>query len=303
MLTAKIERYISRRQMLGYKLKDTRRELLLFARFAADRGDTHLRVTTATAWANRASSPHARHQRMRRIHSMARVLHAEDMAHEVPPMDPFRHRYRRPLPYIYSPEEISRLIGATRQLRNCLLRKETYATLIGLIAATGLRISEAMNLRFDDVLAGGILNIRMTKFGKSRLVPLHPTAKEALDHYLALRRKIPSTDDHVFIGSRSRRPWSQTVNFTFRRLLKLAGIAPVRGRAPRIHDLRHTFATRALEQCPSDHQSVGRHFVALSTYLGHVDVKNTFWYLEATPELMSQIVRAAEKYSPTGGPQ
>lgn len=169
-----------------------------------------------------------------------------------------------------------------------------YTTLIGLIAATGLRVSEALDLRFSDVLPDGVLQIRRTKFGKSRLVPLHPTAATALSRYLEVRRQLAVTDDHLSLSAGNRRIGSSMVEYTFRRIRHLAGIAPARTRPPRIHDLRHTVATRALEQCPTGRAAVARHFVALATYLGHSDIKYTYWYLEATPELMTGLATAAE---------
>ena len=116
----------------------------------------------------------------------------------------------------------------------------------------------------------------------------------ALDGYLEQRRRLAVTDDHVFLSAGERRIASSTVEYTFRRVCRLAGIAPVRTRPPRIHDLRHTFATRALEQCSTRREAVGRHFVALATYMGHTDIAHTYWYLEATPELMTGIAAAAE---------
>ena len=187
------------------------------------------------------------------------------------------------------------LLAATSRLRQSYpLRRQVYATMFGLIAASGLRVSEALDLRLHDVLSQGVLQIRRTKFGKSRLVPLHPTAANVLERYLEKRCRLAVTDDHVFLSAASQRIASSTVEYTFRRLRRLAGIAPARTRLPRIHDLRHTFATRALEQCSTRREAVARHFVALATYLGHTDISNTYWYLEATPELMTDIAATAE---------
>ena len=245
-------------------------------------------------WATDAPSTHARYIRLRNVAHLARFLHAEDPTHEVPP-NPFHASTQRRLPYIYSPGEIARLVGAASRLRESYpLRRQVYATLLGLIAATGLRISEALGLRLHDLLPDGVLQIRRTKFGKSRLVLLHPTALAALQRYLEHRLRLAVTDDHVFLSMRDRRISSRTVDYTFQRIRQLAGIAPPRTRPPRIHDLRHTFATRALEQCSTRREAVARHFVALSTYLGHADIANTYWYLEATPELMADIAAAAE---------
>jgi integrase/recombinase XerD len=294
MLIVQAERYISLRQTLGFKLKDLSGNLSAFARFAGDRGDTHIRVATAVDWATGAPSPRACYIRLRDVARLARFLHAEDPIHEVP-TNPFYAPTRRRLPYIYTPAEIVQLLeGAGRLRRSYPFRRQVYETLLGLIAATGLRISEALDLRFCDVLPDGVLRIRSTKFGKSRLIPLHPTAVKALDQYLEQRRRLAITDDHVFLSAGNRRISSSMVEYTFRRIRRLAGIAYSRTRPPRIHDLRHTFATRALERCSTRREAVARHFVALSTYMGHTDIAHTYWYLEATPELMTGIAAAAE---------
>jgi integrase/recombinase XerD len=294
MLIADVERYVSLRQTLGYKLRALSGGLRAFATFAANKGDTHINASTAVEWATKAPSPHSRYIRMRDVVHLARFLRAEDSAHEVP-SNPFHAVTRRRLPYIYALREIVQLIEAAGQLRASYpLRRQVYATLLGLIAATGLRISEALDLRFSDLLPDGILKICRTKFGKSRQIPLHPTAAQALDRYLEQRCKLAATDDHVFLSAGDQRISSTTVEYTFRRIRQIAGIAPSRTRPPRIHDMRHSFATRALEQCPTQREAVARHFVALATYLGHADIAHTYWYLEATPELMTGISDAAE---------
>lgn len=294
MLIAHVERYLSLRQTLGYKLRETSANLRAFAKFANHRGDTLVRASTAVDWATEAPSPHARHVRLRNVAHLARFLHAEDPTHEVP-SNPFHTSTRRRLPYIYTRGEIVQLVGAASRLRESYpLRRQVYMTILGLIAATGLRISEALDLRLYDSLPDGVLQIRRTKFGKSRLLPLHPTAASALDRYLEQRRRLAVTDDHVFLSAGNQRIASSTVEYTFRRIRRLAGITATRTRPPRLHDLRHTFATRALEQCSTRREAVARHFVALATYMGHTDIAHTFWYLEATPELMIDIAAAAE---------
>ncbi len=294
MLIAHVERYISLRQALGFKLRELSRTLRAFARFADARGNAHVRASTAVEWAMEAPSPNARHVRLQSIVHLARFLHAEDPTHEIP-SNLFHAPNCRPLPYIYAPEEVGQLIGAVRGLRETYpLRRQVYATMIGLIASTGLRLSEALDLRLDDVLPDGVLQIRCTKFGKIRFVPLHPTAAKALDRYLEARRRLAVTDDHVFLSLGNKRISSSIVEYAFSRMRLLARLAPARTRPPRIHDLRHTFATRALETCATQREAVGSHFVALATYLGHADITSTYWYLEATPELMTKIAAAAE---------
>jgi integrase len=301
MLTAHVDRYVVLRRTLGFKLDDTARHLNAFARFAAAKNDTHIRTSTAVAWAAEAPSPSARHIRLRDVVHLARFLHAEDTAHEVPPATLFPAPKIRPLPYIYAPEEVAQIVEAAGRLRRTYpLRREAYTTLFGLIAATGLRVSEALDLRFDDLQPNGVLSVRRTKFGKSRLIPMHPTVAGALDRYLDQRRKLVVTDDHMFLSAGNRRISASMVNYTFRRVVRLAGVASERRPPCRIHDLRHTFATRSLEQCSARRESVSRHCVSLATYMGHTDIVHTYWYLEATPELMTDIATAAEELAAKG---
>ncbi len=297
MLKEAIERYIAVRRSAGHEFKTGARQLRLYGQVAEARGDTHVRTQTVLAWAAAASSPLARHVRMRHVVQFARFQHAEDERHEVPPRDAFVAQWRRPLPYIYSSDEIAGLLvaaGKLRLSRKYPLRRDTYRMLIGLIAVTGLRRSEALDLRIEDVSPNGVLTIRRTKFRKSRLVPLHPTTADALRGYLALRLRGVVDDDHLFLSASGGRIESSVANTTFNRMLTLARIAPTRKKRPRIHDLRHTFATRALERSPTDRRAIARQFVALSTYLGHVKMSATHWYLQATPELMTDIAAAAE---------
>lgn len=297
MLIKEIERYISVRRAAGHDFNGGARLLRLYGRFAIARGDSHVRRETALDWSAGASSPHARSVRMRTLVGFARFQHVEDERHEVPPSHAFAARWSRPLPYIYSDDEIVRLMSAAGRLRLSYrypLRREVYRTLIGLIATTGLRKSEALELRIKDLSPDGVLMIRRTKFRKCRLVPLHRTTDSALRRYLRLRARIAVADDHLFLSAGGGRIESSVANQTFRRMLTLAKIGSRRGRRPRIHDLRHSFATRALERCPGDRRQIAKQFVALSTYLGHVKMSATHWYLEATPELMSDIAAAAE---------
>jgi len=161
MLMIHVDRYLSLRQALGFKLSKAARHLHAFAGFAAARGDTHIVASTAVDWAAEAPSPNARHNRLRDVVHLARFLHAEDRVHEVPPSALFPAPKVRPLPYIYTSGELAQIIEAAGRLRQTYpLRREVYATLLGLIAATGLRISEALNLRFDDLQPDGVLLIR-----------------------------------------------------------------------------------------------------------------------------------------------
>jgi len=299
MLTVDVNRYIALRRTLGYKLAKAERHLQAFARYAADRGDTHIRKVSVWKWlATVAHTPGTRDRCLTDLILFARFLRAEDPLHEVPQGELAPSPKTRPIPYIYTPDEIARILAAAGELRRQKpnpLRRQLYVMLFGLIAATGLRVSEAMSLKLDDIGNGGVLHIRETKFCKSRLVPLHSTVIEALDRYIEVRRRLAGDSDWLFPSVQHRALCSTSVNYTFRCVLRRAKIATDRSRQPRIHDLRHTFATRALEQCGAESGIVARHFVALSTYLGHSDIRHTYWYLQATPGMMTEIAAAAEK--------
>ena len=299
MLSADVDRYLALRRALGYKLVRTERYLSAFARFHDERGEAQIRSATLMEWlAIAGETASGRSARLRILARFVRFLQAEDARHEAPPSNVFVCTKTRPTPYIYTSEEIARILdaaGALRDQRPNPLRRELYVTLFGLIAATGLRISEAIALRFEDVRPDGVLFIRETKFCKSRLVPMHPSVVEALRQYLTRRRRVAGSCDYLFPSVHLRAMCPTTVNYTFRRLLAQAGIAPGRARRPRIHDLRHTFATRALERCGAGRGEIARHFVALSTYLGHSDIRSTYWYLQASPEMMTDIAAAAER--------
>lgn len=298
MLSGEADRYIALRRTLGYKLRKPGRHLKAFAAYAKAKGESHIRTATVMAWVVAVGrTREARAERFRSLALFARFLRAEDSRHEVLPSNPFAIRKTRPVPYIYTPDEIVRILdaaGSLRRQRPNPLRRELYITMFGLIAATGLRVSEAIALRVDDVWPDGVLHIRETKFCKSRLVPLHSTVADALYRYMEARRRVAADSECLFPSVRRRALCPSTVNYTFGCLLRQAKIASGRKRQPRIHDLRHTFATRVLEQCGAERGEVARHFVALSTYLGHSDIRHTYWYLQATPEMMTDIAGAAE---------
>lgn len=181
------------------------------------------------------------------------------------------------------------------------LRPKMYTTMLGLIAATGLRISEAIRLRLGDVTTAGLV-VRETKFRKNRLVPLHQTTRQALEAYLKVRTKFAGTDDAVFLSERGTGLRYTTVISSFLALLRSVGIHPGPGqRGPRIHDLRHTFAVRSLEQCVGNGEAVARHMVALSTYLGHAHIFDTYWYMQATPRLLADVAAQSESLGPERG--
>ena len=176
------------------------------------------------------------------------------------------------------------------------IRPLTYATMFGLIAATGMRVSEALAMRLPDVTSDGLI-IAQTKFKKSRQLPLHPTTRRAPDGYLATRLKAASPSDALFISHQGTPPAYPTVITVFLQVIRSIGLRGAAGTpGPRIHDLRHTFAVRSLESCAHDSKLVARHITALSTYLGHAHVTDTYWYLEVTPELMAHMAAASEAF-------
>lgn len=297
MLNECVDSYLAVRRAAGFTLRVTECLLRSFVRMAMERGDQHVRRDTAIAWAALAPTPRQRERRLNEVVRFARYLRAEDSSHDLPPCGVFAHQTSRRIPYIFSADDIRRLLESAGTLGpEGSLRPHTYRTLFGLIAATGLRVSEALGLTLEDVTEDG-LHIRNTKFRKSRLVPLHPTTRAALDEYLAMRRRVGGVCEQVFVSVRGARLAYPTAITTFLLLARGLGLHPGPGKpGPRIHDLRHTFAVRALEQAPQTKAGVTGHLLALSTYLGHAHVADTCWYLKATPQLMSGIAGACEQY-------
>ena len=232
------------------------------------------------------------------MHALAIWLHAEDTRHEVPRRDAFGPMsYRRPPPHPLSIPDIQALLSAALAMRPAgTITPLTWHHMFGLIAATGIRISEALALVPDDLTADGLV-IRETKFRKSRMVALHPTTQDALDRYLVARRKERTPHGHLFVLATGRSPSRRTATKTFR---KLAEHTELRARAvprgPTPHSLRHAFAVRSLESLDPD-ADPDRHMLALATYLGHSEVAHTYWYLEATPLLLRGIPEFVGKVS------
>ena len=295
-MIAAIDRYLALRRSVGFVLSNAQYLLHSFAAFAADRQQRYIRTATVIDWASRASSSAQRRTRYQTVRQFAEHVHLEDLRHDLPPPRHFGRSKTRRVPRIYTAAEIDRLVMAATQLSpGDALRPQTYSTLISLLAATGLRISEALHLRYDDVMPDGLL-IRKTKFQKTRLVPLHETAVAGLGGYLAHRRTVHLATDYVFVDDNGQPLEYGTVYRVFGRLALSAGIAPLRGHRPRLHELRHTFALRALQATPAGRQRIGQHMLALTTYLGHVSIDSTYWYLESTPELLADIASAGEAF-------
>lgn len=301
MLKQHVDRYVALRRATGFKFKDSEAALLSFARFAEERGDEVVRAETAVAWAGQAKTSQRSHDLLRVVTRFAQFLRAEDPRHELPPDRFFRPKAIRPSPHIFSEEDIARIVAYAAKLGPVgSLRPLTYSTMYGLIAVAGLRRNEAIELRIGDFTGDGLV-IKGTKFNKSRFVPLHETTIAQVERYLDARRKVAGHTDHLFISLRRKQLDPHTVLMTFRDICEKAGIGrTVSGARPRLHDLRHTFAVRALERCPAGRDAVNRHMLALTTYMGHARVESTYWYLERTPQMLRDIADACEAFM-TGG--
>jgi integrase len=238
-------------------------------------------------------------QRARRlgiVRRFARYLRAEDARHEIPPTVFGAERRPRPVPYILSQDQIRRLVAAASRSGYRTLRRDTYATLFALLASTGLRVSEAIRLRLEDITPDGLV-IRCSKFRKSRLVPLHDTARAGLERYLQRRLPYAPAELHVFVSLRRKPLLLHDVEVAFSTAARASGLAGRPGRArPTPHSLRHTFVVRALQACPDGRDAITQHMLALSIYLGHARVADTYWYLEAVPELMTDIADRCERF-------
>jgi integrase len=303
------EEYLAMRRALGFKLTTQGRQLMSFVGFCEARGAGHVTAELALGWATRTSRGSSdevyQSRRLMVVRIFARHLAALDPATEVPAEDILPHHYRRIAPYLYSPAEITALMAAAGRLAPPL-RAATWQALIGLLAVTGMRQSEARHLDRDHVdLAAGMLTIADAKFGKSRQLFLHPTAVAALRRYQRRRdRWCPApADPSFFISTRGTRLNEHTITHAFAALLDDAGIAgPPGRRRPRLHDLRHSFTVASLLDFYRDGGDVAARLPLLSTWLGHVDPKSTYWYLQAVPELLALAAGRLEQAFPPGQP-
>jgi integrase/recombinase XerD len=303
MLTQAVESYLEVRHAMGFALHSEGSLLQSFAEYSDAAGKSYICTETATQWAGVARSVTTRARRLGQVIRLARYLRAEDQRHEIPPAVFGCEKGPRPVPYIFSANNIKRLVQAASELgRRNPFRGQTYGAFFALLACTGLRLSEAIRLRFEDVTADGLI-IRCSKFRKSRLVPLHSTAQVGLERYLQKRRPFAPFDDHVFVSLRRHPLLVGDAETAFRTAAQKIGLKREPGLPhPTIHSLRHTFAVRSLENCPDGRDRITKHMLALSTYLGHSKVADTYWYLEATPELMSGIADSCEAFFAGGRP-
>jgi integrase len=302
-----VAQFLEERRRLGFDSRSMGHALRGFARYMDDLGTrSPLTVEAMAAWArcpkNGSDNPLTWARRLKILRPFARWMQQFEPSTEVPDDTVFGGIDQRLAPHIYTEEEIADLLVAARRL-GPPLRGATYETLFGLLAATGLRVSEALHLVDADVdLRSGLLTVRRTKFAKSRQIPLHPSTLDALKAYRRLRdRHVASSEETPFlVGTRGRRQGCalglRQVDRVFRGLCnRLGWVNRGAHHAPRIHDLRHTFVVRRMLLWQAQGVDVEQQMLALATYVGHAMVTNTYWYLTAVPALMAL---AAERFEP-----
>jgi integrase len=293
--------YLAVRRALGFKLERAEKLLDQFLMYVEQCGETHLRVPTMLAWATAPGHEQSGWPayRLGIVRHFALHLHAIDPVTEVPAADLLPVRHGRATPYLYSDEEVSCLLTSAATLRTAH-RVATYRTLIGLLAVTGMRVSEALTLDHDDIdVAERVLTIRHTKFGKSRELPVHPSTITALRQYLQRtdRPRAAASTAAVFVSLAGTRLRYCNVHWTFHRLVRRAGLTPRSATCrPRIHDLRHRFAVCTLLEAYRSVEDTQTRLHLLATYLGHVDPVHTYWYLSAAPELLHAAGDRLQRY-------
>jgi integrase len=307
-MVSRVQAYLVARRKLGFALRVEGGELLRFARYADNAGHTGpVTIDVALRWAQEATTatPLYRARRLEVVRGFAKYMIAMEPRTEIPPVGLLGPAHRRMPPYIFSTSDIAGLLLAASHLPSPRgLRGATYTSLLGLLASAGLRVSEALQLRREDAdLGSGVITIRRTKFRKSRLIPLHPSARVELRRYLDLRDAIvaPATGTTFFVSEAGNALPYTTVRCVCRKLID--GVVRPVGfhRRPHVHDLRHTFACRCLLRWYRQGVDVEQRVAALSTYLGHAKVSDTYWYLTGVPELMAIAAARFERFGREGG--
>jgi integrase/recombinase XerD len=306
-----VQEYLAMRRSLGFKLHRAGPALLDFVSFLKQHRASYITVPLALAWAKPPSGANSdtwAAQRLSFVRLFARYRSATDPRTQIPPAGLLPFRPRRARPYLYSDKEIQQLLRATlhkplspRHRKRCSLLPWVYYCLFGLLSVTGLRLGEARNLELQDVdLKAGVLTIRGAKFGKDRLVPLHASTCRVLADYLARRQRHwagRAVSSYLFVSSWGNRLDSAQIHRAFyavSRQIGLRGASDSHG--PRLHDLRHRFASRTLLQWYRAGEDPERCLPTLSAYLGHVHWSDTFWYLSALPELMRSAMSRLERH-------
>ena len=297
-LPAHLVEYIAARRALGTRLEEPAQTLRHFTKFLARKRSAHITTTLALEWAQQ--SKHVQRatwaRKLSMVRQFARWVHAIDPRHQIPPPRLLGVRHRRNPPHIYSDEEIAALMAeAAKCDSDTGMRSLNLETIIGLLAATGLRPGEAFALQRKDVdLQAGVLMIRESKFGKTRQVPIHPSTVRALEHYARRCDQLfcHPGESRFFLSDHGTALDASAVRRWFCQISRNCGLREKSaghrcGRGPRLQDLRHTFATRRLVEWYRARQNVTVQLPKLSTYLGHSSVSCTYWYIQAVPELLA----------------
>jgi integrase/recombinase XerD len=297
-----LHEYLAMRRSLGFRLKRGAPRLLDFVAFMEQQRAPYITVPMALAWAKQPADAQLATwaQHLSFVRSFARYRRATDPRTEVPPKDLLPYRPKRARPYLYSDREIRDLLRAAPKLQRRGLQPDTYYCLLGLMSVSGMRVSEVRNLELQDVdLKERVLTIRGAKFGKDRLVPLHPSTCRVLARYLARRQRMwakRAGSNYLFVSSRGNRLDDGDIRRTFHALSREIGLrGPTDSHGPRLHDLRHRFASLTLLRFYRAGEDPERRLPALSTYLGHVHWSDTYWYLSALPGLMREAVSRLER--------
>lgn len=297
--------YLALRRAVGFRLARTDGLLDDFVTFVEAHDATHITVELAVAWATQPAGASLGwwNTRLSMVRCFARHLAALDPATEIPPLDALARTgpaTRRAEPYLYTTEEIVALMAAC-ETRRFALTAATCRTIIGLLAVTGMRISETLNLANSDVdLDRGVITVHQSKFGRSRHVPIHATTIDALDDYLAVRdaKFQIHRSEQFFVSWSGQRLSYRAINEHFERLVTIAGLTPRSPRCrPRMHDFRHRFATATLNDWYQTDVDVQAKLPLLATFLGHVDPASTYWYLSARPDLLAGAAHRLEQRS------
>ena len=289
-----LNEYLAIRRALGFGLREVAGCLRNFVAFLEAEGASYITTKWALRWATRPAEaqPATWAWRLGMVRRFATWFKTVDPRTEIPPASLLLDRYKRRKPYIYTEQEIGKILRQAARLESPKgLRAHTFTTLFGLLVVSGMRVNEAVNLDRQDVdLAHGILTIRRTKFGKSRHVPIHPSTVAALQKYARRRdRIVQKSTAAFFVSERGVRITDFTARYTFAKLSQRLGIrsrATGHGCGPRLHDMRHRFAACTLIHWYRAGLDVERELPKLATYLGHVHINETYWYLEAVPELL-----------------
>lgn len=298
-LRAVLEDYLRMRRALGYKLERAGRQLHQFVSYLEGSAAATITIENAVAWATQPASadPSVWGERLSAVRQFARHLQTLDPACEVPPARLLPCRSRRAIPYPYTEQEIAALMTSAASLSSPLMAS-TYSTLLGLLAVSGLRLGEAVGLDRDDVDARhGLVRVINSKFGKSREVPLHDTTMLALDAYSRRRDQLcpQPLSQAFFVSTTGTRLLTPNIHRTFSRLKREVALTARSPRCrPRLHDLRHRFAVNTLLDWYRQEVDVQARLPLLSTYLGHVEPRDTYWYLSAAPELLGLAAQRLE---------